>query len=199
MNKLAIINNALSETGNDTIETLYDGSDEWRVADIGFERGLKLVLSMHQWPFATGFEECQREGDSPDLSYTDAYAIPQNILHLRGLQDGNGCPIGSYKLSRGLILLTFPGVTTTNTVLKAEVVRVPDDDANWHPMAEEVLTLKTEASILRGLNEDFAEAVLRDQKVDTMLLRAQVRTDQQTPPRRGFYPSMSVTRRTRRV
>ena len=195
MDKLRIINNALINTGNTRIDTLYDGSDEWQVADAGFDRAIEVLISMHQWPFATRTVTLNRTGDSDDPTYADAYAIPSSVWHFRRLLTAEGTPLSFYTLSQGSVLTTLSGATS----ILAEVVEEPVADANWHPMAIEVLTLMVESALLRGLNDDERTALLRDDKAEAMLVRAQTRVDQQKPPRRGFRNNISRIRRTRRT
>jgi hypothetical protein len=55
-----------------------------------------------------------------------------------------------------------------------------------------------EAACLRGLNEDFREALVVDRKVESLLLEVRTHVDQQNPARNVYKSSIRDARRARR-
>lgn len=195
MDKLRIIQEALVFTGNDRINALFDGSDEWQVADTGFEAGLKSLVAAGIGPFSSDIVTLQRTGDSEDPNYRDAYLIPNTVWHLRGIKTSDGYPLSMWRILDGKVLVSLNGSSS----ILAEVIKEPEGDANWHAMAEDVLRKRVEVACLRGLNEDFNEARNREREAEKLLIQAQTRGDQQNPPKRGYRSRMTDVRRTRRV
>lgn len=195
MDKLRILQDALLATGNAPINALYDGSDEWIAADAGFEAGIKSLIAAGIGPFGNKIITLQRSGDSDDPRYEDAYTIPTSVWHLRGLLSSEGYPLSYYKIMDGKVVTTLG----SQDDIMAEVIEQPAADANWHPFAEDALRKRVEAFILQALNEEFPEARRREQEAEILLMKAQTRSDQQTPPRRGFRNRISAIRRTRRA
>lgn len=194
MDKLTVINNALSATGNSTVNILNDPSDEYIVANRAFDRAIKTLTSRHSWPFAMSMEELVRAPDTENKSRSfrgSAFRLPSDAFHIKEIFFGES-PLTDYE-----IIGTILNVRQTTNIF-ALVVRAPAD-ATWHPMAEEVLTLMVEAGCLRGLNEDFREALNVDRKVEMLLIEARPTVDQQNPARNLYKSSISAARRSRRV
>jgi hypothetical protein len=78
-----------------------------------------------------------------------------------------------------------------------EFIAEPADTA-WHPQAAEILTLMVEAACLRGLNEDYGEARVKDSVVELRLMETRPVVDQQNPARNAFKSSISESRYRRR-
>lgn len=194
MDKLTIINNALSETGNNTVNVLNDPSDEYQVANRSFDRWVKFLASRHSWPFAMTTELLVRvpDEDNPSRVYSkNGFRLPQNTLHVKEVY------------YRTLFLTDYEIMGTVlscnyDSEIYAAVVKMPPDQ-QWHPMAEEVLTRYVEAGCLRGLNEDFSEATKRENSAEALLMDARSHTDQQNPARNMYKSSIRTARRTRRV
>jgi len=194
MDKLTVINNALSTTGNSTVNILYDPSDEYRVADLGFDRAVKTLTARHSWPFASAIEPLVRAADADNTSRTfrgSGFRLPPDAFHIKEIF-WNETPLTEYEII-GQILSTH-----YDSEVFAKVVRRPAD-AVWHPMAEEVLTLMVEAACLRGLNEDFREALVVDRKVEGLLMEVRAQVDQQNPARNIYKSKIAAARRARRV
>ncbi len=196
MDKLTVLNNALINTGNNRVNTLYEGSDEYLVADTAFDAAIKLLSSIHTWPFATTMEKLVRAPDSENKSRTfpdHCFRIPPppQVLHVKEI----------YYRSVLLVDYEIMGFTLScrhADEIYAKVVREAPG-AIWHPMAEQILTLRVEAGILRGLNEDFKEADSRERRADDWLVMARPHLDQQNPARNMYRSKISAARRTRRV
>lgn len=195
MDKLTVINNALVNTGNNPVNILYDSSDEYRVADTAFDRSVRLLSSMHSWPFATTMEKLVRVPDAENLSRTypkNGFRIPAppEVLHVKEIFHGNR-PLTEYEIMGFILSCRY------EDEIYAKVVREAPG-ANWHPMTEEILTCMVEAGCLRGLNEDMVEARQRDAKADDWILLARPHLDQQNPARNMYKSKIALARRTRR-
>jgi hypothetical protein len=53
MDKLTIINRALSATGNAKLTIANDGSDEGDASESAFGRAIDYLMAMYEWPFTT--------------------------------------------------------------------------------------------------------------------------------------------------
>lgn len=194
MDKLTIINNALSETGNNTVNVLNDPSDEYRVANRAFERWIKFLASRHSWPFAMTTELLVRVPDADNKSRRfskNGFRLPQNTLHVKEVFRDE-CFLTDYEIIGTVLSCHY------DSEVYAAVVKMPPEQ-DWHPMAEEVLTRYVEAGCLRGLNEDFTEATKRENSAEALLMDTRSHVDQQNPGRNMYKSRVAVARRTRRV
>jgi hypothetical protein len=196
MDKLTVINNALINTGNSRVNYLHDSSDEYQVADTAFDRSIKVLTSMHAWPFSTTVEDLVRVPDVENLSKRyphNGFRIPQppQVLHVKEIYH-HSRPLMDYEII-GFILSARP-----SEGISAKVVREAPG-AIWHPMAEEILTLMVEAGLLRGLNEDAVEARNRDASAQALIAQTRSHLDQQNPARNTYQSKIARARRTRRV
>jgi hypothetical protein len=195
MDKLTVINNALINTGNARVNILHDPSAEYQVADAAFDRAIKFLISMHAWPFSVTVENLVRVPDAENLSRRfpqNGFRIPSppQVLHVKEIYHNN-CALTEYEII-GFILSS-----RHSDGISAKVVRELDQ-ANWHPMAEEILTLMVESGCLRGLNEDMTEARVRDQSAKDLIIEARAHLDQQNPARNTYKSKVAMARRTRR-
>lgn len=192
MDKLTVIQNALIATGNNRINALNDGSDEWDVANTGFTRALTFLIARHNWPFAMTIEPMTRvaDADNKSRSYpSNGFQVPAHfhlieILHLNEV-------ITDYEFMGTIVSCPY------DSDMFAKIVRLPPD-ANWHPMATEILTLMVESACYRGLNEDTKEALGRWSEAENLLLETRTRVDQENPARNAFKSSIREARGRRR-
>jgi hypothetical protein len=195
MDLLTVIRRALAATGNNLIDALNDGSDEWQVSNAAFDRSIDWLVAEHDWPFEKKVVTLQRTGNSNLPPYKHAFAFPQNAWHLRAIiEDKAGTTVPYAIVGNEIHAFVDSGL------LAVYIDQPPPtgSDPNWHPAATEILTQLVEVGCLRGLNEDYAEATSREDRVVTRLMRAGARTDQQSPPRRGFNSTIARARRRRR-
>lgn len=193
MDKLTIINRALSETGNNLLSMLADPDfpDEWSAANRAFERRIDDLASRHAWPF--GRKRAALVLASTDTTERLPYAFPQptDCLHLRGVASGTSMLLDGWEL-RG---------TTIRSLQQSDLYAVYNTapaDAAWHPQAAEILTIFMESSLLRALNEDLTGAERREAFAEERLREARATVGQQNPARNAYRSSISVARRTRR-
>lgn len=194
MDKLTIINRALVATGNDRVNSLNDPSDEYIVANEAFDRCLGFLAARHSWPFAMTTELLVRVPDADNKSrrYSkNGFRLPQNTLHVKEVFKDT-VYLTDYEILGTVLSCNY------DSEIYAAVVKMPPD-ANWHPMAEEVLTRYVEAGCLRSLNEDFSEATRREQSAELLLEETRTHVDQQNPARNVYKSSIAAARRRRRV
>ncbi|MDI7862533.1 hypothetical protein MRS76_11230 [Rhizobiaceae bacterium n13] len=194
MDKLTILNNALRATGNNSVNVLNDPSDEYQVANPAFERAIRFLTSRHTWPFATTNELLVRvpDGDNKSRRFSqNGFRLPPNTLHVKEVF-WNTTFLTDYEIMGTVLSCRY------DSEIYATVVKAPPAD-NWHPMAEEILTLYVEAGCLRGLNEDFSEATRREQRAELLLEETRPHLDQQNPARNIYKSKIADARRRRRV
>lgn len=187
--RLTIINDALLETGNTALNFEYDGSAEWQVADSAYRRSVQYLLSKHRWNFATttvSLAGLLPTSPSGLAHYNKAYALPADCLHVAAVYL-NGYPLTQYEIVDHRLCCAY------DAGLSVKYVRAPSPD-QWPPMFIEILTMKVEAHILRGLNEDTDEARARDRRVDDELAEFRSQSDQEEG-RRAVLRSRTAARR----
>ncbi|MBX5001887.1 hypothetical protein HJB72_28605 [Rhizobium lentis] len=194
MDKLTIINNALVATGNEPVNVLNDPSDEYRAANAAFDRTVRFLAARHTWPFAMTTDPLTRVPDADNKSRRfskNGFRLPPDMFHLKEVYFGT-CIFTEYEIIGNVLSCNF------DSDIYAAVVKAPAD-AQWHPMAEEVITRYVEAGCLRSLNEDFAEASRREQSAELLLEETRSHVDQQNPGRNTYKSKIAVARRSRRV
>lgn len=193
MDKLALINRALVATGNNRVNVLNDGSEEWQVADEAFDRAIEDLTTRRKWPFATTVQNLIGAPVNPSSRFSDAFVLPADVLHVKGVWV-DGYLTSEYEIIGRTLSLTLNGATA----VRLHAITAPAASA-WHPQAAEILTRMVEVGCLRGLNEDFDEAYRREAKLEERLLEAGTTIDQQTPARNAFQSTIREARRARRV
>lgn len=189
--RLSIINDALSETGNNEVEVEGEDSVEWSIASRGYDKALPILLEAHPWKFATTTDTLDKD-ENPSDRYQFAYAIPDASLFLVEVT------LGGQRIDFAIIENKICCNVDSSSLL-AQYVQIPPIRAVSNSFFG-VLRKRVEASCLRGLNEDYNEARLRDREADNMLEAEQSRVDRQQPRhvarrsrmlerRRGAYAS----------
>lgn len=194
MDKLEILKNALSATGNNSVNVLNDPSDEYIVANRAFDRALRFLTSRHTWPFAMTNELLVRVPDADNKSRRfskNGFHLPPNTLHVKEVYRDT-TPMTDYEIMGTVLSCPY------DSEIYASVVKAAPEDS-WHPMAEEILTLFVEAGCLRGLNEDFGEASKRESRAEGLLEETRTHVDQQNPARNMYKSKIAQARRFRRV
>ena len=189
-----MINNALRATGNNTVNVLNDPSDEYQVANSTFERQLRFLTSRHSWPFASSIEKLVRVPDADNKSRRfreNGFRLPVNHLHVKEVF-WDTVPLTDYEIIGNVLSCRYDSKVFANVVVQTS-------EEGLHPMAEEILTLYVEAGLLRGLNEDFAEARVREQRAEALLEETRTHVDQQNPARNMYKSKIATARRSRRV
>lgn len=187
INRLSIVNDALRETGNTQVAAEGEDSDEWDVASGGYNTALPILFEAHPWKFATATEALDKTVDNPSDKYSYAYDMPANSLFLAAVTLA-GQPV-EFVIITNTICCNY-----NSTELRAMFVELPSFSVVTNSFFG-VLRKRVEASCLRGLNEDYNEARMRDREADAMLLAEQSRVDRQEPRHEARRSRMLERRR----
>jgi hypothetical protein len=184
MDKLTILNRALSATGNSQLLILNDGSDEAVAAETAFDRAIDYLMAFHNIPFATKV-----------APFLHAMQYPPDCWHFIAIKDAVTderlpCRIVEHKIH----------VMVDTGISAFYVTRPPSSAApNWHPATAEALTLLVEAELYQGLNEDEDMAKWKRSQAESMLTRAAGRVEQQSSARNVYRKVMGIKRRSRKA
>ena len=187
MDRLIVINDALIATGNNPLNVEFDGSVEWVAADSCYRRAVGYLLSRHTWSFATNTVRLAgRLAASPHAFFENAYELPSDCLHVETAFVGqNG--LTEYEIVDGKLCCRFDRGVSVKYVRKA-------NPGQWPARFGELVTMKVEELLLRGLNEALDAATARSREVEAMLREIASMTDQQEPAR-AIFRSRSAQRR----
>lgn len=188
VDKLNMINTALSLTGNNEVNTEEDGTEEWRVGSAAYESAIKTLLGSHDWNFGTKIVALNRVGGSDDEDYEDAYAKPANTLGLAWVKVDN-YPADWKILGNKVLVNASSGV-------KAKIVLQPEPD-EMPSLFIEALTCLVKAGCYEGLNEDPGEARNQRAEAKMHLDMAKHRTDREAARRPAFVSRMKAVRNKR--
>lgn len=189
--RLQIINDALLATGNRQLTELYDGSVEWQAAESAYRRAVGWAIGEHTWNFANRTMALgSRLPESPDPRYENAFMLPGDCLHVE-IVFLDGVPVSDYAIVDGKI------VTPYESGVSVRYVRMPDP-GQWPARFVEAATVKCEALLLRGLNEDADAARKRDGEAYALLSDVKSFSDAQEPAR-AIFKSRSASRRRGRM
>ncbi len=146
MDRLTIINDALLNTGNNQLNVEYDGSVEWQAADSAYRRSIAFLIPRHPWNWAN--KTAPLAGllaSSPHPLLDKAYALPGDCLMVEAAWV-DGYPLGEYDILDQKFCCRYA------SGLQIKYVRTPDV-GQWPDLFIELLTMKVESYLLRGLNE----------------------------------------------
>jgi hypothetical protein len=193
--RLSVINDALSNTGNSLVEVEFEDSDEWDVAKRAYDRFLPQLLEAHSWDFATTTATLTKlaDAENPSARFSAdedgyAYSMPGACLWLEVVTRA-GVAI-DFEIVDNKICCGFDNAATP---LIAKYVRIPATD-KMSNLFYEALRKLVESGVLRGLNDENGEATRREQEGWQMLRIAATRADQQQP-RRNPRSSRMLARR----
>lgn len=207
IDKLTLVNYALTATGNNPVVVEGDNSDEWRVASSAYDRMLPVVLAKHDWKFQTTIAPLVRVGDSDFPGFQDAFAKPVDCLHLENvwdayiagliipyptvgmLRDGVRAPPLEYRIIGDLI-----HCTTFQNAATCLYVQQPNN-ATVSALFIEALTTAMEVIIARALNEDMDAAKMLSAKAEEDLREARASNDMEEGRRIPFRSRMLERRR----
>lgn len=188
--KLSIICDELAQTGDNFPAAADDGSDEWTVCSPAFDSAVAETLEAHSWNFDTRIATLVRTGAPDDDLYQDAFAKPNQSLHLIWVRLNDQTV--DYKIINNQVCLTALGRTVTAKYI------VDQGMANWPPLFTKVIRLQVRAAIYRGLHEDAQQADREEAKALAALAVARTRVDQESPKRAPFNSRAIAARRVRR-
>jgi hypothetical protein len=188
--KLSIIAGELAQTGNNIPAVADDGSDEWTVCSAAYDTAVQETIEAHSWNFDTQIATLVRVGDSPDNLYDDAYAKPDQSLHLIWVRLNDRTV--DYKIINNLVCLSAAGLPVT-----AKYV-IDQGPANWPPLFSKIIRLNVRAAIYSGLHEDPQTGLMYEKLARDALAAARTRVDQESPKRAPFNSRAIYARRVRR-
>lgn len=203
VDQITVIQDALSNTGNNRLAGPQDDPEVWDTAFAAFNRAMRVLNVSHNWLFATKTEVLEGlVSPSPSAKYSRAFQPPAGSLHIVNVYaqpaDFTGWPctenaysISDYEIVEGLIC------TNRTETLVAKFLAAPQVEAT-HALFAEVLTVMVEAYILRGINEDHAAADQREAKARLMADDAKARIDIQQPGRPMRRGTLAAIRNRRR-
>lgn len=205
IDKLGIINSALSQTGDNLVNVADDGSDEWNAASPAYERALAYVTEAHPWSWVTDFRILQPSPTPPDDDrYDTAYPLPADLVHLILVRvDDFRCD--HWDFLNGQLVVNAQGgpppptpPTTPFAVGIRGIFQSRSDAVNATPTVVLTLQMLVMSGIYRGFHEDVAEADKLWSAGMMMLEQAKSRHDMQKPKRAMFRPRIRIARLSRR-
>lgn len=198
VNKLSIIADELAEMGENPVAVADDGSPEWNCTSPTYEKAIQETVEAHNWAFDTAIATLVRAGNSPDDLYTDAMAMPANLLSLiwvrLSMSPGAEAPV-DYKIIGNQICLSLSGFTAN---AKYTVDPQIAGTGAWPPLFTKIIRLRVKAAIFEGLREDANGARGARAEADAALKSAQFRIDQDNPKRAVFNSRARASRLIRR-
>jgi hypothetical protein len=209
LQKIDLINSALSQTGDNLVATADDGSDEWNVCSPAYERALAAVTEAHPWGWAVDTRQEQPAANAPDdRAYQLAYNIPSDLVHLVLVEvDQRPC---LWDLQNNQIYVkasgygwTWNGTTLVNAgppgyVTIKGIFAENSDSTFGTPTVILSLQAFVMSGIYRGLHEDTSEADKMMALGNQLLESAKSRHDMQKPKRAMFNSRITASRRIRR-
>lgn len=211
LDKLALINSALSQTGDNLVATADDGSDEWNTCSPAYERALAVVTESHPWGWATDVRQIQPASNAPDdHTFQLAYPIPSDLVHLIMVRIHERLCI--WDIQNNQIYIKAHGFgwswdpeTQTSTYNGAPgyvtikgIFSTNSDPTFGTPTVILALQTFVMSGIYRGLHEDTAEAGKMMSLANEILAAAKARHDMQKPKRAMFNSRISASRLIRR-
>lgn len=204
VDKLSLINSALSQTGDNPVATPDDGSDEWNVCSPAYERALAYLIESHSWSWATDVRTLPPAANKPDDDQFDtAYYLPADLVHLILVRiSDRPCVWG---LLNGQLVVNSQGgpppptPPQTPAVVTIKGIFSTDSDPVFStPTFIAALQAFVMSGIYRGLHESSADAVTMYQEAMGLTAQAKSRHDMQLPKRSMFNSRITASRRIRR-
>lgn len=194
VDKLTLINRALSRTGDNAVSVLEDGSDEYTVCGPAYEDALAVMLEEHGWVQATKVNPALVASPTApaDPLYDTAYVLPADLLHLIWVKlDDFPLP---YDILAGQLVLRRRNAG----VVSIKYVSTDNSDVQaGTPMFVRALTAYVISAIYSGLHEDTVTGDKWLTVADNLCQRARTRSDQQKPRRQLWRSRVSRARRSR--
>lgn len=177
--RLQMINDALSATGNGKLNFEFDGSAEWDVGESAYRRAVGYLITRHTWKFETTSATLAAIiPDNPSKLFAVAYALPNDCLLVETVFV-SGRPLPDYEIVGGRICCDH------ESGVSVKYVRTPDP-GRWPPYFLELVTMKVEEFLFRGLNEDVTSGRQRMMDVENLLSEIRTTVDKQEPGKAVF-------------
>lgn len=222
IDKLGIINRAISETGDNPVNVAEDGSDEWNTASPAYDEAIAYMSESHNWGFATKTVTLQPSNIVPqDTAWDTAYPIPNDCVFILWVKINQALTSQIASTVAALTLYDITDVVGAGTcvVINAQGGPPPPptpvtpaivtmkyvsnggaltDSTNGTPTFVRALKKFVMAGLFRGLHEDAAEARATEKEAELVLQMARSRYDQQKPKRQFLNSRITAARRIRR-
>lgn len=192
LDKLGLVNAALSLCGDNLCNTPEDGSDEWNVASPAYEMAIEYMFEAHDWKGLTKVATLARTGTSQDPLFTDTYARPAACVHLIWVKLGD-LPV-EYQILGNQVVLNASDTGAAGPVT-AKFVRSDDTLENVTRTFMVSLMCFVRAGIYGGLHEDPATERAYTAQARAILAEAKTRSDQEQPKRAMFNSRLRLARR----
>src|SRR5882672_6792235 len=177
IDKLTLVNSALSQTGDNLVNAADNGSDEWNTCSPAYEDALPAMIESHSWSWATDVRILQPAINAPDDDQFDtAYNLPLDLVHLIFVRiSDRPCVWGI--LNNQLVVNSRGGPPPPANVIPSVVtikgVFATNSDPTFAtPLFVSALKRFVMAGIYRGLHEDVATAVAMTQEANAILSTA---------------------------
>lgn len=203
--KIGIINDALSQTGDNLVAVADDGSVEWNTCSPAFETGLAYCCESHPWSWLTDVRTLPPAVNKPnDVLFDTAYDLPDDLIHLILVRISNApCVWGL--LNNQLIVnaqggppAPSPPATPLAVTIKGIFSTNSDPAIGSTPTVVVALQMFVMSGIYRGMRKDTAEAGRLFGAAKQMLEEAKYRHDMQNPKCAPFRSRITAVRRYRK-
>ncbi len=212
VDKLTLINRALAVTGNNLVNVLEDGSDEYAACSPAYEDGLACLIEEGNWGFCTKVAILTPSPTAPaDTAWDTAYPLPADLIHIIWVKtnDNASDPTSSqlhrpvlYDILANQLVLNSqggpppPASPQTPAVITMKYASTNNaDPVVGTPNFVRALNLYVMAGIYRGLHEDKAEAAKMFTAAEAIAQRARTKYDQQKPKRSLWRSRITNARR----
>lgn len=221
LDKLGVINSALTLTADNTVAVADDGSDEWIACSPAYDRALGYISENHNWGYAKLTVVLQPSPTAPpDSDWDTAYPVPLDCVHIITVKINRVVPATpNTNLPQQTLwdIAVVGGVTciVTNaqggppppqppqTPAQVTLTYISNSGAlcnstNGTPTLILALQAMVMSGIYRGLHEDTTEADKLWKEGLSLLQEARTRYDQQKPKRQIWNSRIMAARRVRR-
>lgn len=202
--KLATVNAALAQTGDNLVASADDGSEEWKAASPAYEIGLAYASENHDWNWLTEVRTLNPSPTAPaDTMFDTAYPLPGDLVHLIWVRLNEAPCVWNF-LNGQLVVNAQggppppPTPTTPYPLVIKGIFSTNTDPTFATPTVVMALQYFTMSGIYRGLKKDIAEAGRMFALAKQILADARSRHDMQKPKRAMFNFRSTAARRLRR-
>lgn len=202
--KLSVINAALAQKGERTVNVADDGSVEWNTCSPAYETFLGVLSEDHPWSSMTAMRILQPSPTAPsDDQFDTAYPLPSDLVHLIFVRL-NDMPV-VYDLLAGQLILNAQGgppppspAQTPGVVTIKAVFQTNADPTKGTPLFCLALQTWVEGAIEEGLKKNPTLGGQIKKEAQSIAQRARSRHDQQLPKRALYNSRITASRRIRR-
>lgn len=213
VDKLTLINSALSQCGDNLVSVLEDGSDEYNVCSPAYERAIAVLLEEASYGFGTKVATLTPSPTAPtDTDWDTAYPLPADLIHILWVKinEDSSVPASSltnqpvlYDILAGQLVVNAQGgpppPTTPITPAAITMKYVSSDNSDIQsgtPLFVVALQSFVMSGIYRGLHGDPTNGDKLWQAGELYAQRARTRYDMQKPKRSMWRSQISAARRT---